>query len=69
MFNYYQVRQWHAEYDLKVPPTSLLPNNIGESTEIKFNRSYVKQKLDNGLTKLWMVCVISHDYLYHMIIT
>lgn len=54
MFNYYQVRQWHAEYDVKVPPTSLLSNDIGDSAEIKFNRSYVKQKLDNGLTKLWM---------------
>ena len=52
---YYQVRQWHADYDQKTPPTSTSERSGSEEREIKFNRSYIKQKLDTGLSKLWMV--------------
>ena len=66
MHNYYQVRQWHAEFDHRLPksPLSLL-SELGEeeeeerkklaSAELAFNRNYVRQKLDNGLVRIWRV--------------
>ena len=78
MHNYYQVRQWHAEFDHQLPksPLSLL-SGLGEeeeeeeeekkklaSAELAFNRNYVRQKLDNGLVRIWRVsCMV--PYLFY----
>ena len=55
MCNYYKVHQWHINYDHSKATPTFQHNN---ENDIKFNRSYIKQKLDSGLTKLWMVYLI-----------
>lgn len=61
MYNYNSVRQWHLNYDSTVPPTSLVEEDVTAEdaktaiTEITFHRNYIKQKLDNGLVRMWRV--------------
>ena len=61
MHNYYQVRRWHYS-ESRVPattPLSLLSAGLGEeertTAELAFDRNYVRQKLDNGLVRIWRV--------------
>lgn len=58
MCNYYKVHKWHNEYSQETT----------DEREVKFNRSYIKQKLDSGLGKLWMVRTITYTYIYIYII-
>lgn len=59
MHNYYQVRQWHIEYDQNVIDEN---DEVGGTSvvELTFHRNYIKQKLDNGLLRIWLVIIMSH---------
>lgn len=71
MHNYFQIRKWHAESDVHGLATSLsLLPGLAEmedereeemreqtNTEQAFDKSYVHQKLDNGLIRIWRVSV------------
>ena len=69
MHNYYQIRHWHSESRAPAStPLSLLSADLSSeedgrsSAELAFDRNYVKQKLDNGLVRIWRVSV-SHCHL------
>lgn len=45
MLSYYQLRKWHLTYECDLTNPQDLEDN--------FNKQYVKQKLENGLLKVW----------------
>ena len=54
MYSYCQVKEWHSKNRIKNPS---LDGEEPNGMEIAFNRSYVRQKLDNGLLRVWRVSV------------
>ena len=55
MFSYRQVKEWHSKSD-----TRTQPDELGEGTsnpDIAIDRSYVRTKLENGLLRVWRVCL------------
>ena len=61
MHNYFAIKRWHGDYDVRIPADSLVSTDDGASSretmssEITFNRNYVKHKLENGLVRIWRV--------------
>ena len=61
MHNYYAIKRWHGDYDVRIPADSLISTDDEHtsketmSSEIIFNRNYVKHKLENGLVRIWRV--------------
>ncbi|XP_063755616.1 syndetin isoform X2 [Eleginops maclovinus] len=56
MVSYHRTMQWHEEHDKQ--DTSLTPGDAAaaaaaESDESVVDRSYVKKKLEHGLTRIW----------------
>lgn len=49
MKSYFKTMQWHETHDINVEDK----NNESEESE-EFNKKYIKQKLDHGLTRIWM---------------
>ena len=50
MSNYYEVTQWHEQHE------DFLQTQEGESDgEASYNRTYVTQKLNHGLHRIWKV--------------
>lgn len=47
--SYYQVVQWHQSHDKEQTNTGIPSKDI----EISLSKQYVKQKLENGLKRLW----------------
>ena len=54
MYSYCQVKEWHSKNLTRTPS---LDGEEPNGVEIAFNRSYVRQKLDNGLLRVWRVSV------------
>lgn len=62
MHNYYAIKRWHGDYDVRIPANTWVGSSDDESrsndtisSEIIFNRNYVKHKLENGLVRIWRV--------------
>ncbi|XP_029022933.1 syndetin isoform X3 [Betta splendens] len=52
MLSYYRTMQWHEERDRQEnAPTP--DDAVAESDELVVDRSYVKKKLEHGLTRIW----------------
>uniref|UniRef100_A0A7M4FA69 VPS50 subunit of EARP/GARPII complex n=1 Tax=Crocodylus porosus TaxID=8502 RepID=A0A7M4FA69_CROPO len=54
MLSYYRTMQWHETHDRDegAPPTPDGSNAVG-AEETNFDRSYVKKKLEHGLSRIW----------------
>ncbi|XP_032093285.1 syndetin isoform X1 [Thamnophis elegans] len=52
MLSYYRTMDWHEKYDHGESPSSD-GNNILDTEETNFDRSYVKKKLEHGLSRIW----------------
>ncbi|XP_030056373.1 syndetin isoform X2 [Microcaecilia unicolor] len=53
MLSYYRTMEWHEKYDRdETSPGSDCSSTVG-SEESNFDRSYVKKKLEHGLTRIW----------------
>ncbi|XP_045914275.1 syndetin isoform X2 [Micropterus dolomieu] len=53
MLSYHRTMQWHEEHDKQ--ETTPIPDDAAaaESDELVVDRSYVKKKLEHGLTRIW----------------
>uniref|UniRef100_A0A2D4F057 Vacuolar protein sorting-associated protein 54 N-terminal domain-containing protein n=1 Tax=Micrurus corallinus TaxID=54390 RepID=A0A2D4F057_MICCO len=57
MLSYYRTMDWHEKYDHGESPSSSDGNNILDTEETNFDRSYVEKKLEHGLSRIWQVCL------------
>uniref|UniRef100_M3ZEN3 VPS50 EARP/GARPII complex subunit n=1 Tax=Xiphophorus maculatus TaxID=8083 RepID=M3ZEN3_XIPMA len=54
MLSYHRTMQWHEEHDKQKAVSSQGSNDAaGEPDELTVDRSYVKKKLEHGLTRIW----------------
>uniref|UniRef100_A0A8C6W054 VPS50 subunit of EARP/GARPII complex n=1 Tax=Nothobranchius furzeri TaxID=105023 RepID=A0A8C6W054_NOTFU len=54
MLSYYRTMQWHEEHDKQDASPTPEGNSIAAaSDEVMVDRSYVKKKLEHGLTRIW----------------
>ncbi|XP_026155676.1 syndetin isoform X3 [Mastacembelus armatus] len=52
MLSYHRTMQWHEKHDKQ--ESTPIPDDAGaESDELLVDRSYVKKKLEHGLTRIW----------------
>ncbi|XP_039978182.1 syndetin isoform X2 [Xiphias gladius] len=53
MLSYHRTMQWHEEHDRQ--ENTPIPDDVpaAESDELVVDRSYVKKKLEHGLTRIW----------------
>uniref|UniRef100_A0A672IR81 VPS50 EARP/GARPII complex subunit n=1 Tax=Salarias fasciatus TaxID=181472 RepID=A0A672IR81_SALFA len=51
MLSYHRTMQWHEEQDKQ--ETTSTPGRSSTSDEVLVDRSYVKKKLEHGLTRIW----------------
>nr|XP_057903730.1 syndetin isoform X1 [Doryrhamphus excisus] len=51
MLSYHRTMQWHEEHDNQAATPT--PDDAAESDESVVDRSYVKKKLEHGLTRIW----------------
>ena len=59
MKNYYQIKLWHENVEKKdKKEESVLSGDEMDGDEILFNKTYVKQKLELGLSRIWQVCTV-----------
>uniref|UniRef100_A0A3Q2E8K8 VPS50 EARP/GARPII complex subunit n=1 Tax=Cyprinodon variegatus TaxID=28743 RepID=A0A3Q2E8K8_CYPVA len=49
MLSYHRTMQWHEEHDKQ----KAAPSQAAEPDELNVDRSYVKKKLEHGLTRIW----------------
>lgn len=52
MLSYHRTMQWHEEHD-KQKTAPLQDDTATEPDELTVDRSYVKKKLEHGLTRIW----------------
>ena len=55
MKNYYQIKMWHENINKKEEKKVVLGEDEMEGDETLFNKTYVKQKLELGLSRIWQV--------------
>ena len=53
MKNYYQIKMWHENISKKEEKGMVLSEDEMDGDETLFNRTYVKQKLELGLSRIW----------------
>ncbi|KAM9383674.1 syndetin isoform 1-T1 [Pholidichthys leucotaenia] len=53
MLSYYRTMQWHEEHDKEESTTTADDAAAAETDELMVGRSYVKKKLEHGLTRIW----------------
>uniref|UniRef100_H3DK75 VPS50 EARP/GARPII complex subunit n=1 Tax=Tetraodon nigroviridis TaxID=99883 RepID=H3DK75_TETNG len=53
MLSYHRTMQWHEEHDNMESPPSPDDAAASESDDLVVDRSYVKKKLEHGLTRIW----------------
>lgn len=63
MCNYHLVKQWHEDVDSKKKTLKTGDSEEIDSSELSFNRSYVRQKLESGLYRFWNVRLIGASAL------
>ena len=54
MKNYYQIKAWHESIN-KEEKEVMLSEDEMDGDETLFNKTYVKQKLELGLSRIWQV--------------
>lgn len=60
MKNYYQIKMWHEKIGKKEEEEGvMLGEDEMDSDETLFNKTYVKQKLELGLNRIWQVSEIN----------
>ena len=64
MYNYHLVKQWHEDVDCKKKTFKTGDSEELDSSELSFNRTYVRQKLEHGLTRVWSVRMNLYVYMY-----
>lgn len=72
MKNYYQIKLWHEKVEKKdAKEESALSGDEMDSDEILFNKTYVKQKLELGLNRIWQVihCICKYVSKYKFCLT
>ena len=58
MKNYYQIKMWHENISKKEEDEIVLSEDeMDSSDENLFNKTYVKQKLELGLSRIWQVSI------------
>ena len=55
MKNYYQIKTWHENINKKEEKEVVLSEDEMDGDETLFNKTYVKQKLELGLSRIWQV--------------
>ncbi|XP_054847472.1 syndetin isoform X2 [Eublepharis macularius] len=53
MLSYYRTMEWHERYDCDESASLSDGGNMTGSEETNFDRSYVKKKLEHGLSRIW----------------
>ncbi|XP_041868334.1 syndetin isoform X2 [Melanotaenia boesemani] len=53
MLSYHRTMQWHEEHDKQESTSTQNDAATAESDELMVDRSYVKKKLEHGLTRIW----------------
>ncbi|XP_078093762.1 syndetin [Mustelus asterias] len=53
MLSYYRTMSWHEEHDNEESAPASDGRNVISSDDANFNRSYVKKKLEHGLSRIW----------------
>uniref|UniRef100_A0A669DLK2 VPS50 EARP/GARPII complex subunit n=1 Tax=Oreochromis niloticus TaxID=8128 RepID=A0A669DLK2_ORENI len=53
MLSYHRTMQWHEEHDKQETTPTPEDAAAAESDELAVDRSYVKKKLEHGLTRIW----------------
>ncbi|GCB74479.1 hypothetical protein scyTo_0003569 [Scyliorhinus torazame] len=53
MLSYYRTMSWHEEHDNEESAPASDGRNVISSDDGNFNRSYVKKKLEHGLSRIW----------------
>ncbi|XP_041039660.1 syndetin isoform X1 [Carcharodon carcharias] len=53
MLSYYRTMSWHEEHDNEESAPASDGRNEISSDDANFNRSYVKKKLEHGLSRIW----------------
>ena len=55
MHNYREVKRWHEVYERQRPVAREAEERGVEAAELSLNRSYLRQKLERGLLRVWRV--------------
>ena len=55
MKNYYQIKTWHENINKKEEKEVVFGEDEMDGDETLFNKTYVKQKLELGLSRIWQV--------------
>ncbi|MBN3325063.1 VPS50 protein, partial [Atractosteus spatula] len=53
MLSYHRTMEWHEEHDKEEAVPVADGNNTASAEESVFDRSYVKKKLEHGLSRIW----------------
>uniref|UniRef100_A0A671TKB2 VPS50 subunit of EARP/GARPII complex n=1 Tax=Sparus aurata TaxID=8175 RepID=A0A671TKB2_SPAAU len=53
MLSYHRTMQWHEEHDKQEASPTASESSVVKSDESVVDRSYVKKKLEHGLTRIW----------------
>ncbi|XP_041104827.1 syndetin isoform X3 [Polyodon spathula] len=53
VLSYHRTMEWHEEYDNEETVPASDGNSMGGTEESNFDRSYVRKKLEHGLTRIW----------------
>ncbi|XP_053119942.1 syndetin [Hemicordylus capensis] len=53
MLSYYRTMEWHEKYDRDGSASSSDGSSVMGAEESNFDRSYVKKKLEHGLSRIW----------------
>ncbi|KAH0503626.1 Syndetin [Microtus ochrogaster] len=53
MLSYYRTMAWHGKHDSEETAAASEGSNVMSTEETNFDRSYVKKKLEHGLTRIW----------------
>lgn len=53
MLSYYRTMEWHGKHDSEETAAASEGSNAMSTEETSFDRSYVKKKLEHGLTRIW----------------
>ncbi|KAE8596232.1 hypothetical protein XENTR_v10016019 [Xenopus tropicalis] len=53
MLSYFRTMEWHEKYEREIAPPTPDMNNVSGTEDTNFDRSYIKKKLEHGLSRIW----------------
>ncbi|XP_063308326.1 syndetin isoform X2 [Pelobates fuscus] len=53
MLSYFRTMDWHEKHNQEETTSTSDSNNVSAVEENNFDRSYIKKKLEHGLTRIW----------------